>query len=115
MSKIIIFYLFFLFSASAAAINVADKEVLQRIIDNFSHECLGEPAWPISLPVENDPWLSGRLAALAEAGLAHPAWSDSRPVWLLTPAGNGSAFNAGDRCYGRMLLRQGPQEVHMDH
>ncbi|QWA09692.1 hypothetical protein GTU79_20505 [Sodalis ligni] len=114
MCKIIAPYLLFLFPLMAFASNVVDKEVLQRILNNVSHECLGNPAWPISLPVDNDPWLLGRLEALAESGLVQPAWLDNRPVWLLTPTGAVSSPRSGDGCIGRMLLRHGLQEVPCD-
>ncbi len=111
MCKIIVSYLLFLFPLTASAFNVVDKEVLHRIMNNVSQECLGKPAWPLSLLVENDPWLLGRLEALTESGLVQPAWLDNRPVWLLTPTGANSSPRTGDGCIGRMLLRHGSQEV----
>ncbi|XBS68761.1 hypothetical protein ABK905_19545 [Acerihabitans sp. KWT182] len=87
--------------------------MLQNILDEFTFECLGEPAWPISQPLEGDSWLSGRLDILAQAGLTQPAWKNNRQVWLLTPTG--PTTRRGDPCYGRMLLRQASQEARADH
>jgi len=108
MSKNSVFYPLFFFSLTASAANVVDKELFERIINTFSLECIGEPAWPISLPEDNDPWLLGRLDALADAGLVHSAWMNNRRVWLLTPADTPSTPRTGDGCYGRMLLQQSP-------
>ncbi|WP_213989945.1 hypothetical protein [Sodalis sp. dw_96] len=114
MCKKIVFCLFFLFPLTASASNVVAKEALQHIITTVSFECLGEPVWPISVPMENDSWLLGRLGVLAGAGLVRPAWSNNRPVWLLTPTGTPSSSGSGDGCINRMLLRQGSQEACID-
>ncbi len=97
-------YLLALISLSAYSSERLHKKNLIDFTNNKRVECDGEPVWRLSLPVEGDAWLSGRLSALAEAGFARLEQGEGGAQWWLTPANAGGRRPHGDSCYGRMLI-----------
>ncbi|NDL65362.1 hypothetical protein [Acerihabitans arboris] len=75
------------------------------LTNNKPVACHGEPGWPITPMVKNDPWLAGRLLALADAGFVqHEEQGDGGMGWWLTPTGTMVPWSHWDGCYGRMLI-----------
>lgn len=77
-------------------------EIIKEIINGKVVKCRGEPMWEITLPLNNDHWMAGRLDALAQAGFTRQGGGS--PIWLLTPADAPDVQIASDDCMGRMLI-----------
>lgn len=79
---------------------------LEQFYTKESVLCLGVPDWPTTVRSAQPSWASGRLLALADAGLAKATRQGKTIVFSLTAAGRKSQNVAGDLCYGRFQVKK---------
>ncbi|WP_252120348.1 carbapenem biosynthesis protein CpmH [Symbiopectobacterium purcellii] len=75
--------------------------------DYFAAEpahCLGVKQWPVYSHAQDAPWITGRMQALVDAGLARETRQGENIVYQLTPQAEQAWRTAGDLCFGRMEL-----------
>lgn len=68
--------------------------------------CLDVPDWPATVRSAQPSWASGRLLALADAGLAKATRQGNTIVFSLYAAGRKSQNAEGDLCYGRFQVEK---------
>lgn len=82
----------------------------QRALRNYfaaePPHCLGVKQWPVYSHAQDAPWITGRMQALVDAGLALETRQGENIVYQLTPEAQQAWRTAGDLCFGRMELAQ---------
>ncbi|WP_192456479.1 carbapenem biosynthesis protein CpmH [Musicola keenii] len=80
------------------------KATIQDFIDASYTLCLGEKTWPMTTPMTETSWLSGRLNAMVAAGLVEKKPQEKIFHWSLSHVGEKYFQPYGDFCYGRMVV-----------
>ncbi len=84
-----------------------NSDYQRALRDYFSVEpahCLGVKQWPVYSHAQDAPWITGRMQALVDAGLAWETRQGENIVYQLTPEAEPMWRTAGDLCFGRMKL-----------
>lgn len=79
----------------------------QALRDYFAAEpahCLGVKQWPVYSHAQDAPWITGRMQALVDAGLARETRQGENIVYQLTPEAEQAWRTTGDLCFARMEL-----------
>lgn len=104
MFKHCLFYLLALIPLSVYSSEYHYKNILTDLVNLRPLYCHGEPQWKVTPLIRDDPWLTGRLKWMAEAGFARHQELNGPLEWVLTPANAKMPLSLDDACYGRMLM-----------
>lgn len=81
------------------------REKIQLALDSQPPLCLGETAWPVTVPLHESVWINAKMESLVDAGLATSTSTSQKKTWQLTPQGRRYYKQHGDFCYGRMRIK----------
>ncbi|XTZ37437.1 carbapenem biosynthesis protein CpmH [Salmonella enterica] len=79
-------------------------QLLQRFFDQQPPLCLGIKAWPIHIQASASNWETGRILALADAGLVIKTNRGVEDIYRLSPQMQKKWALHGDLCYASMAV-----------
>lgn len=84
-----------------------NSDYQRALRDYFSAEpahCLGVKQWPVYSHAQDAPWITGRMQALVDAGLARETRQGENIVYQLTQEAEPMWRTAGDLCFAAWNL-----------